>query len=181
MTALIQISVNDAVPLPASTDVVVHDVAYTEGPSDVNHVGNGSFAGLDGWGPYGEGAAVVVPGGGLRVTASADQVVNVDSAPFSIEPGASFRFSFSAEVPAASADTTRVSLIFIGDAGVESSRVAEVLRPTPMSLGESVTDASGTATLTAQELAAGRYRIRVTQPGNLNLWPAYADTEITVL
>jgi hypothetical protein len=178
--ALVQLSVNDGVAAAATTDVVVNAIGVTGGTDGVNLLQNGAFDGLTGWGPYGEGEASVESGIGLRLTASSDQTVLVDSAQFTIAAGAPFRLIVTAEVPAQFAGTTRVSLIFLGDGDVESGRAMQVLAPFPERVGDSMTDATGTAVVATTGLGAGRYLLRATERGDLDRWPAYADTELSI-
>lgn len=174
--ALIQIAVNDGGRV-GPADLVVTEIRLIEGETD--RLVNGAFAGLEGWGPYGDGSATASDTG-LRLTAAADEQVFVDSQGFPVGPGAEYVVIVVGEVPIDSAGLARVNLIFLGADGVETERTSLVLSPAPVTFGEGVTDAAGAATIPTTGLAPGRHLVRATAPGGLDRWTAYVELEVAI-
>jgi hypothetical protein len=179
--ALIVFRVNTAGGSPAAADLRIYEVAYREEGDTDNRVFNPRFSrGLEGWGAYGgDGRATVVasdrgPGRMLRIRATRSQSLSIDSTvPIDAAPGAGYRLSVRASVPAASAGSAYVAVIFLK--GTEIARNILRLDPSPMRLSTVNTTTSGQFEFGEEDLEAGRYLVDATYAGDLGHWPAQAE------
>jgi hypothetical protein len=168
---------------PGEADLTIYRIAYREGTSTANRVPNGSFAtGLDGWDVAGNGTTSTPPsdhGSGrmVRLTATPDRSLLINSAGFPATPGAAFRLSVAARVPESSSESAYVAVIFLHDSEIARERLA--LAPARIDLGEISTEATGGFLLSLGDLEAGRYRFRLTSRGDASHWPSTAVVVLT--
>lgn len=110
----IRVNVEDAVPGPS--EVVLHEVAYSED----RHPGN-PVADVTTWGVDGSGTALVEPhdGGGLvlRLAASPSEDLAGNSNAFAVTPGIGYRLSITITVADRSRASGYVAVIFLSPAG----------------------------------------------------------------
>ncbi len=179
-SAVIVFRVNTEGAGPGEADVRVYGTSYTEEGS-ANRIHNPDFGlGLDGWGPYGEGSATVVASdrdGGrmLRLVAGPTQPLSVDATtPFPVTPGAAYRFSVEAAVPESSAGSAYAAIVYLG--GAELDRDVLRLDPAAHPPVTVTTNQSGEFEFAAGDLAAGRYRLRISYAGDLGHWPAESES-----
>jgi hypothetical protein len=110
----------------------------------------------------------------LRIRATRSQSLSIDSTvPFDVAPGAGYRLSVRASVPAASAGSAYVAVIFVK--GTEIARNILRLDPSPMRLSTVNTTTSGEFEFGEEDLEAGRYLVDATYAGDLGHWPAQAE------
>lgn len=183
-SALIALRVNAEGATPADADLRLYDVSFIEDGDGVNRVNNPSFAeGLASWGPYGSGRVAALasdrgPGRMLRMEATVEEEIFVDSAPFEVTPGADYQLSATTAVPERAIRAGLVAVVFLEEA--EILRQNLFLEPAPIPLAEVITDAEGGFTLQADGLAAGDYGLRVSYRGDLSHWPVAAEVRVTV-
>jgi hypothetical protein len=183
-TAVVAVRVNEEGAGPGSADLTLYEVGYSEGSEQANRVPDARFkSGLDRWGVWGAGdvrttASDRGSGRMLRVEATPAQSVGLNSSGFDVTAGAAYHFSAGARVPAASAGSAYLAIVFLGGTEVARHRIA--LGPSAIPLGETVTDATGGFRLAVAGLEPGAYRLRFEYAGDAAHWPAHAEQEITV-
>jgi len=184
-SAIVAIRVNTEGAGPGPANLRIYSVSFTEAGSDANLVSNGHFAqGETDWGSYGSGKASVVSsdrGAGqmLKLRASADQPLNVDHPEFAVTPGSEYTLEVAAAVPAESAGTAYVAVIWVGATEVDRDRL--FLTPQPIQLDGATTDGGGGATFDQQlPLDPGQYLATISYAGAADHWPAYVKQQLEV-
>jgi len=181
-TALIAVRANVEGGTPSPVNVRIADVSYREDGKRKNLVPNPRFArGLESWGAYGVGEVKVVAdknGRAMRLKARPSQSILVDGEPFKVTPGAPFEFAATIEAPGKSLGSGYVSIIFLGDAEVARENLWFTSRP--IELPMAVTGEDGGYSIPLKRLGKGRYDLVVTYPGDIDHWPALANTRVRV-
>lgn len=177
-TAVIGIRINTEGAGPGEADMRIYTISYQEDD------GANLVSGVTTWGTGGTGSARVEPsdqgsGSVLHLTASNDQHLAGNSNEFAATEGAEYVFTSTAAVPVESADSGYLAVIFLGSSG-EVERRFVPLQPSPIALGSLTTDSAGSAFLNLQEMKPGRYRLRLSYPGDLTHWPSYLEEELVV-
>jgi hypothetical protein len=177
----LRVNTEDAGPGPVS--VRIYRVAYTEGSGGRNRVADPRFVhGADQWGRSGTGRARFVAsdrdaGTMLRVDATPDQAVLVDSTAFPVTAGAGYTFSAGLQVPPSTTGNAYLAVIFLHATEVARHRLE--LAPAPIRLGQ-VDAGSGSFELRGARLQPGRYRIRAEYPGDPDHWPSTVEATVKV-
>jgi hypothetical protein len=180
--AVIVVRVNAENAGPATADIRLYDVSYTENAGG-NLTPDPRFAD-GGWTPYGAGtgefpASDHGAGRMLQLTADPDQDLFVDSRVFAVTPGAPFTFSVTDSVPEGSVGSGFIAVVFLaGDA--EVSRTVIPFEPVAGVLGTGTTDAAGSLVIDLTGIEAGTYRLRISYPGDLTHWVAHTDADVEV-
>lgn len=184
-SAIVAVRVNTEGAGPGPANLRIYSVGFTQGGSDANLVSNGHFAqGESDWGSYGTGKASVVSsdrgtGKMLNLRASSHDSINVDHPEFAVTPGSDYTLEIGAAVPAESAGTAYIAVIWVGATEVDRDRL--FLTPQPIELDGATTDERGDATF-GQQLAldAGPYIVTVRFAGGADHWPAYVEQQLDV-
>jgi len=180
-TAVIIVRINSEGAGPGPADIHLYHVSYSEG-GGANLSPDPSFAD-GGWTPYGAGEGIFAEnddGRMLQLTATDEQDLFVDSQVFEVTPGARFDFSTTDSVSEDSIGSGFIAVAFFGADGLEISRSIMPLEPVSGPLGTGTTDTAGNLVVDLAGVEAGRYRLRVSYPGDLTHWPAYFDGEVDV-
>ena len=120
-------------------------------------------------------------GGGqmLRLRAAADESLSVDQPEVPVTPGTDYVLEVAAGIPAESAGSAYVGVIWVASAELDRERL--FLTPQPIALDGATTDALGNATFAQQlTLDAGPYLLRLDYAGSADHWPAYVEQPIEV-
>ncbi len=184
-SAIVAVRVNTEGAGPGPANLRIYSVSFTQGGSDANLVSNGHLAqGKADWGSYGTGKASVVSsdrGAGqmLKLRASPDESINVDHPEFAVTPGSDYTLEVAAAVPAESAGTAYVAVIWAGAPEVDRDRL--FLTPQPIELDGAMTDERGEATFDQQvALDAGQCIVTISYAGAADQWPAYVEQQLGV-
>jgi hypothetical protein len=169
---------------PGSANMRVYGFNYAENGSATNLVPNSRFVdGLANWGVEGNGSVTVAPsdegnGSMLKLLATPDQTILLNSAAMTASAGATYHFEVSVKVPAASAASAYATIIFL--AGSEIRRDIVALAPVAIDAGSAKTDGNGGLSFNLTGLQSGSYTLRLDYPGDLTHWPAWVERAITV-
>ena len=145
--AAVGLRVNTECGCLGQTDLSLYGVEY-QGGGRANAVPDGEFGhGKDGWSLRGTVVAEVKPsdrgaGSMLRVRATRQQAVVVDSPRFAVRPGDAFSVAFDARVSPASEGSGYFVVLFSGRSG-EVGRERIPFTPATFDLGIRVTDEKG--------------------------------------
>ena len=179
---LLGVRVNTECGCAAASDLVLYGVRYAQDGEAVNRVPNAEFArGLDAWGTWGTGTAGVETGdrgGGsmLHMSATASQLLGLNSTAFPVTAGAGYSATFATRVTPASAGSGYFAVIFL--ATTETSRATLAVDPEPLALGAGVTDASGNFMLATTDIPIDGLLVEAKYLGSEQYWPAYAQQTI---
>lgn len=180
--AVVGIRVNTEGAGPGPTDITLYGIGYTEGSETANRVPNARFrAGLDDSGGTGRATLKRSDRGRgvmLRMVARPTQWLNINTRAFKVTSGADYHLIALARIPARSAGSAYLAVIFLADG--ESVRHRMELAPGAIELGEVTSDPSGSFVVSPGALGPGRYLIRVSYAGAAGRWPARAEEPFTV-
>jgi hypothetical protein len=127
--ALVGLRVNTECDCTGESELTLFGVDYREPSDTAGRVPDSHFSrGLERWGLSGTGRGELVPsdagqGTALRLSAALDQQIWLNSTEFVVSPGARFEATFSARIAPKSAGSGYFTVIFLGTAGTETSRV----------------------------------------------------------
>jgi hypothetical protein len=168
---------------PAEYDVRIHRITYADGGRSRNRLPNGGFdSGLYLWAVYGEGK-VSTPksdlddGRLLRLQASREQEIVINSYGISVTPGSAYTMTVTARVPPSGSISGYVAAIFLKESEIWRDTlkvVAEPIAPTSVE-----TDADGTLSID-RALPPGKYRVRLSYVGDATHTLVSSDQEVTV-
>jgi hypothetical protein len=182
-TATAGIRVNVEGAGPGQADLRIFGLNYAEGGSVKNRIKNPRFtSGLDGWSIDGSGQSSIQnsdegAGNMLRLRATPDQWVLVNSSDFPVTAGSSYHFEIAAKLPEDS-NAAYAAVMFLD--GVNEVRRDQItLVPVAIDAGSDETDSLGRA-LFHLAGGAGTYRLRVEYPGDLGHWPAWLDQDVAM-
>ena len=176
------VRVNTECGCAAASDLVLYGVRYAQDGEALNRAPNAEFVrGLDTWGTWGTGSARIEPGDRgsgsmLHVSATASQLVGVNSIAFPVTAGAAYSATFATRVTPASAGSGYFAVIFL--ATTEISRTTLAIDPAALALGTGITDASGNFILAATDIPPDRLLVEATYLGSEHYWPAYAQQTV---
>lgn len=184
-TAIVGYRVNTECGCSGSADFTLYESRYQEqgGP---NRVPNARFdQGLDGWGTWGDGLAVLEPSGtggqALHVAAAPNQVAAINSSDFSVTPGQRFAVTFGARVSPSSADSGYFTVMFIGaTTELDVPRSTINLAAAQIALGKPATNAQGAFSTPFPSLPSGSYLVEAWFRGDDVRFPAYASARLNV-
>jgi hypothetical protein len=183
-SALIGIRTNTEGAGPGPADVRIYEIGYSEGGEGTNRVSTPPFD-AGSWGSEGDAVADRInsdrgPGSMLRIRATPEQWLALNSPAFPVTPGTPYRMWAVVGVPDGSLETTRVDLMFLGTSSEETSRVLLRLSAPHVPLGTTTPDASGAYAFSTDRLEPGRYLVTAEYAGDTTYWPALASAEITI-
>lgn len=138
---------------------------------------------MQSWGPYGQGTVTapvsdLADGWMLRMVATLQQAIFVDSATFEVTPGAQYQLEVTSSVPEASIGTGLVAVAFLDETGIERRSLR--LRPAPLPLGEFTTDRAGNFFVAGEDAPPGEYLFGLSYPGDLEHWPISLAERVTI-
>lgn len=163
-----------------ASDFVLYRVLFVEGSGNTNLVPNSAFEqGMNGWGSWGNGRVRLESndqGNGhmLHVSATEDQNIAINSAPFDVTQGATYSLTFVARIPPAAFGSGYFDITF-QNAGGEFQREKIQLVPAVVKIGVSMIDTQGHYAISIPGPATGVILLEVNYPGNDEYWPAYAS------
>lgn len=175
-TAIVGFRVNADGIGPAASDFALYQVSYTEngGPERVL---NGDFSsGSAGWGLQGQAQLVASDRGAgsmVRVLATATESARLDSASFTVTPGATFRATFWARIAPASIGSGIFDLVFID---APNGYLSTPLRAAKATIGTATTTAAGGFALSLLPVASSAVVLEATWPGDAAHFPGYGRT-----
>jgi hypothetical protein len=180
-SAVVGIRVNVEAAGPGAADMSLYEVTYADGARTGDRVPD---PGVMDWGADGDGSATIEPsdrgpGSALRLIASPEQWISINSPEVEVAAGTDYRLSVTAAIPEASADAGYISVIFLRQ-GAEIARHSLPLAPVPIPLGPVSTDGSGAFELEEDGLEGGRYGLRISYGGDVRHWPSRADQELVI-
>lgn len=157
---------------PAPIDMRIYRITYADGGRARNRVPNSNFeSGLYYWAVYGSGTAKVVRsdvGGGrmLRLRATPDKDIAINSYSIRVTPGSDFTLRVTAKVPPSGKGTGYAAVFFLwGKDFTEGYRETVSLVAPPIATLALATDASG-AIVIDKVLPAGRYKVTISYAGD---------------
>lgn len=170
-TADVGIRVNTEGAGPGTADIRIYEVGFYDDGSDENLVEDPTFSHLVAFDIPGVSvvSSDIGPGTMLRLEAAPNQMINLGSLPISVTPGNRYRLTVTASVPEDSALAGYATVVFLS--GQELARDILPLAPAATALAEVTTGPEGMFAVT-EDLSPGRYRLQISHPGDLELWPA---------
>jgi hypothetical protein len=168
---------------PAPIDLKVYRITYADGGRRKNQLPNASFgSGFYLWAVYGTGRSTTPhsdrdDGRMLRLRASTDEDIAINSFGIPAKPKSTFRLTVEAMLPPAGSVTGYASPIFILDTEVQRQTLDLVAPPIPALV--LTTDAAGAVTID-RALPAGRYLVRVSYAGDSAHESTVVEQEVTV-
>jgi hypothetical protein len=183
--ALVAVRINTEGAGPGVADMNIYEVVLSFGGGP-NVLANPRFnQQLNGWFPDGPGTATAPRsdrGNGrmLRLRADEGETLVINTPNFAVPAGSPYEFIVDASIPAESADSGYITVIFLGSDELEIQRDILPLAPVPLEVTATTTDGSGAFTLSLPGLAAGRYILRADYDGDLEHWPSWVEQEIEI-
>ena len=176
--------VNTECGCQGASDFVLYQVRYTEGEETVSRVPNSTFASaLNGWGKWGSGTIQLErsdqsSGSMLHVQAAPGQDAAINSASFTVTPGAMYTLTIVARISPPSLGSGYFDITF-QDARAEFMRETIQLSSATLPIGVVTTDGQGGYTVNLKALPLGHLQIEANYAGNEQYWPAYASTALS--
>lgn len=168
---------------PAPIDLRIYRITYADGGRKKNQLPNSGFdSGFYLWAVYGTGRSTTPhsdrdDGRMLRLRASADEDIAINSFGIPVKPKSTFRLTVEAMLPPAGSVTGYASPIFILDTEVQRQTL-DLVAPSIPTL-KVTTDAAGSVTIN-QALPTGRYLVRIAYSGDATHESTVVEQEVTV-
>ena len=173
---------------PANCNISLYQVSYIQPADGLERVPNGNFSlGSQSWTLQGQSQIVAsdhAAGQMVQVVAASSQSAMLDSAPFSVNGGASFQVSFYARISPASSGSGYLLLAFkdangnfVPIPGPNSNDLKSETIPFTsgkITLGPITTDSAGNYQLSLTSVGTSQVILEATYTGDPQHWPAYA-------
>jgi hypothetical protein len=181
--AVVGLRINTECNCAGPADLSLYGFRYAEDGGTANRVPNADFeAGLSNWGLWGTAEASLESsdrdaGSMLRVNATADQHMGLNSLDFQVTPGAPYTFTVAARVAPQSAESGYFVVVFLTGTR-EIQRFTLPFEPASLTLGSATTDGDGSFTLAADLASELVGEATARFAGSSRLWPSSGATDL---